>query len=120
MTDIIEQFKNLGQEAEHVLNQKYSVSKIEYILLQMLNITKVNTDVHDKLIDCFMEIIDTGYAPLEVVQFCMRELKWPKIKEQVIKRLEESDDPRVHKAMNDVLAVYEEEWEDEEFYKYYR
>ena len=37
----------------------------------------------------------------------------------VLNKIEESDDLRIISAMNDILEVYEDEWEDADLYEYY-
>jgi hypothetical protein len=53
-----------------------------------------------------------------MLEFCMRELRWP----SVAKRAEaviHSDDPRLRRLGTAVFAVYADEWEDADMYATY-
>jgi hypothetical protein len=72
------------------------------------------------LTKCFTDIINNyKCGPLEIVIFSMRELQWRDIKAAAYEKKQSSKDPRIWASMNDVLAVYEEEWEDADLYEYY-
>jgi len=119
MINVIECFQELGKQAETELDQKYSVSEVEGIFLDMLNLIKENPQAHADFVSVIIDMLDEGNVPYEAIQFCMRELKWMDVKQGIIERLKKSDDPRVHTVMNNLLSVYEDSWDDADFYKYY-
>jgi hypothetical protein len=67
----------------------------------------------------FLSVIGNENEPWELVQFCMRELQWKEGKESITKLRDDSNDLRFVTVMNDILAVYEDKWEDEDLYIYY-
>ncbi len=93
---------------------------LEPFLLKILNHIKLNDSLKDIYINYFIMLIGNRIlGPFEIIVFCMRELKWPEVAEQAIYKKNNSDDPRVISVMNDILAVYEDEWEDADLYSYY-
>ncbi|MES9903017.1 MAG: hypothetical protein ABW168_10075 [Sedimenticola sp.] len=119
MRFVVENLRELGIQAESTLKESYGVNAVEGQLLEMLQLLKSNTKFKSEFVQVLLEFLDEGNAPYEVVQFCMRELQWPEIKQHAQNMLESSDDPRVHKVANEVLAVYGEAWEDEDLFSYY-
>jgi len=119
MTNIIDDFQVLGRKAGSELDTKFSVSEVEPIFLVMLNMLKSNPQLRTQFISCILNMLDDGTLPFEAIQFSMRELKWDEVKQGIIDRLGRSEDPRVHSVMNELLAVYEDGWEDEDLYQYY-
>ncbi|NOZ54344.1 MAG: hypothetical protein GXP08_14640 [Gammaproteobacteria bacterium] len=119
MIKIIDDFQKMGRKAGAELDTKYSVSEVEPTFLEMLNTLKDYPQNKEQFISCILNMLDEGIVPFEAIQFSMRALKWEEVKQGIIDRLEESEDPRVHSVMNELLAVFEDEWEDEDLYQYY-
>lgn len=120
MSDVKIFFKKMAMIAQKKWENTYSSEELEPELLDSLNFVKANLNKRNVLSQCFIDIVnDYRNGPLEIVVFSMRELQWVEVKDAALSRKQISDDPRVQSAMNDVLAVYEDEWEDADLYKYY-
>ena len=119
MIDVTQKLKELGLQAEAILKESYGVNAIEGKLLEMLQTIKSNPEYKNDFVKVFQFFIDDGDVPYEATQFCMRELQWPEIKQYAVSMMENSNDPRVQKVANEILAVYEDEWEDEDLFNYY-
>ena len=91
----------------------------EPLYLELLEFLKINSDKKDCLSEKLANRVKNAQQPWEAVQFCMRELKWEAVKNAALGRRNSADDPRVISVMNDILAVYENEWEDADMYQYY-
>ena len=120
MSNIKNIFKKMSIATQKKWETTYGSDALEPELLSILNFAKANPDKQNELSECFIGIInDYRNGPLEIVVFSMRELQWSEVKNAALTRKQSSDDPRVWSAMNDVLNVYEKEWEDADLYKYY-
>lgn len=120
MSNVKISFKKMAMIAQKKWENTYGSEEIEPKLLDILNFVKANLDKRNILSQCFIDIInDYRNGPLEIVIFSMRELKWNEVKNAALNRKKISGDPRVWSAMDDVLAVYKDKWEDAELYKYY-
>ena len=119
MTNIIEEFISLGEKSDISLSREGDLAKVEKSFIQMLGIIKNNMELKSSFLDIFSKSIKSDYMPIELIQFCMRELKWPEVKLMAIKQLEHSNDPRLISSIGSILEVYETEWPDEDLYDYY-
>ena len=85
----------------------------------VLNFIKGNVPYRSEVLSYFLSIMKGEIdMPPELIEFCMRELQWPEIKNFAIKQIE-SGDPRTLRFMEHILEVYQSEWEDADLYKYY-
>lgn len=98
----------------------YGVNEIEDLLLQVLNFLKANSENYLEFSNYFVDRLQRKEQfPLEIMIFAMRELQWPEIKQAAISEKEKTDDWRIISAMNDIISVYEEDWEGVDMYEYY-
>jgi len=123
MNDVMQKFKQLSSEANAILNRTFDCRKAEPIYIEILNLIKANPDYRSQFTKAFLVILSTGNAPWELIQFCMRELQWPEVRDAVLaemrSELEGHHDWRIIAVLNHILEVYEEEWRDSDLYKYY-
>ena len=120
MSDLGTKFLKLCEDVSEVFGRGCGLNLIEPHLLKVLDFSRENPEARMELAECFKKILrDRSAGPLEIVIFCMRELRWPEVEKEATDRLVSSDDLRVQSAMNSVLAVYDDEWEDADFYEYY-
>ena len=120
MSNVKNSFKKMAMVTQKKWENTYGSEGIEPELLDILNFVKANLEKRNILSQCFIDIInDFRNGPLEIVIFSMRELKWCEVKNAALNRKKNNDDPRVWSAMDHVLAVYEDKWEDADLYKYY-
>lgn len=118
---IIKKFEDLCYIAKNIWeNNTHGIRDLEPYLLDILKFTKNNLELKSKLAKSFIKIInDHRNGPLEIVMFAMRELRWEEVMMAALERKRTSTDPRVWTGMNDVLDVYEDDWEDADMYEYY-
>lgn len=87
--------------------------------IDALKIIKENESYKQEVLKYFIAIMKGEIdMPPELIEFCMRELQWPEIKNFANQQLKNSD-PRRQRLIEHVLEVYEEEWEDADLYEYY-
>lgn len=116
-----ELFEHLCLESKKLWEEsKLGTKEIEPSLLNILNFVKNNINYKLIFSNKFKKIlIDPNEGPLEIVIFCMRELQWLEIKNAALERSAKISDMRTKSAMRDVIAVYEDKWEDADLYEYY-
>lgn len=96
-------------------------NEIEHLLIELLMFVRSHPEAGKHLKECFERLVfDRNLGPLEIIIFCMRELRWPEIKDAVLSKMKGTNDPRILAGLDSVLAVYEDEWEDSDLYEYYR
>lgn len=116
---VTEEFWQLVMSAESTWETTDGTDELEPYLLAVLEFVKKNIDHRTELVECFKILVNEDRGPIEVLEFCMRELRWKEVQEAVIQTMKENTDIRVLDALNRILAVYEDEWEDGNLYKYY-
>lgn len=119
MIEAIKTFDDVCIEAGRVLDQTYSLESAEPFFVEALKMVKANPGLRLEFEGEFKRILDDGFAPFEIVEFCMRDLQWPAIREHVISRLRNSD-VRKGQVLQRVLDVYDRDWENEDLYQYFR
>jgi hypothetical protein len=126
LNKIHEKFKYLCDVVKEMEAITYGVNEIEDELLNLLNFIKSNKQDWDYMKQFFVKIVcgEEKY-PLQIIIFCMRELKWLEIKKVTINELESaikvnnSVSIQIANCMEDILAVYENVWDGSDMYKYY-
>ncbi|MDH5228451.1 MAG: hypothetical protein OEZ58_09180 [Gammaproteobacteria bacterium] len=116
---VADEFWTLVQAAESAWQKTDGTDELEPYLLQILQFVQSNSNSREELVENFKTIVKEEKWPIEILEFCMRELKWDEIKLSVLQEMSNSSDLRVRDALSRVLAVYEKEWEDSDLYKYY-
>jgi hypothetical protein len=119
MIEAIEAFDAIGVQAGKVLDETYSLEQAEPLFVEALELVKANPQLRSEFEAEFTKILDDGLAPFEIVEFCMRDLQWPVIREHVVGQLRKSD-ARRGQVLQRILDVYEPHWENEDLYQYYR
>jgi len=110
-------FCDLVKEKEKIT---YGVNEIEKELLDVLNYIKADREDEKEIKQFLIKIVrGLEFYPLEIIIFCMRELQWIEIKEAAIDEKSKTNDWRVIRAMNNIIAVYKTDWEDADLYEYY-
>ena len=112
-------FMSIVNRAKVCIESPSSSSDYEPILIELLNYIKSDKENKDEYIAFFCKAVDDESLPWEAIQFCMRELQWDEVKIRAQELIHSNDDFRVISVMRGILDVYEEEWEDSDFYNYY-
>lgn len=96
------------------------MNEFESLLLELLNFVKSRSQDAAYFKQCFIDIvIGVKYVPFEAVEFCMRELQWPEVRDVALRRLIDSPDFRVKDIMNRIIEVYDQVWQNRDLYAYY-
>ena len=105
MSTMMGDFKVLCDEIKLRESETYGYNEIEDILVKMLSFIKSHSGSRREFVAFFLDkiacdgeggVVYGNYAYLiQVIQFCMRELRWPEIKNMAIKRKNTSSDWRV-------------------------
>lgn len=129
MKIIINEFEKLCAQIKIREEKTFGYNEIEDLLLEALNFIKKHKDEKRQFAHFFIDSIlgsktnnlvyGGSHYLIQVIQFCMRELQWPEVKEAAIKEQSASTDWRVIGTMGSILEVYEKEWPDDELYEYY-
>ena len=123
MTDveIVQEFGRLIEVAEKKWRATYSADDLEPELLNILIFTKHNLDSKGVLEQCFLDLIYTKKwrVSLDVLEFCMHELKWSKIKQALEKVVENTNDIRERDALSGVIEAFSDDWNGAVIYNYY-
>jgi hypothetical protein len=117
--DVLKQFWSLYNEAKVTLETVLDTKKHEPFLLRILSYVKANEEFKNEFIDSFIHIIQDPEGTLEVVMYSMRELKWKEVYDATLKEYTDSNDIRTKAVLEDVLDVFEDEWDGSDLYDYY-
>ena len=118
MSAPLEEFARLSRRAAADLDATNSVRSVEPSLLQMLRVVEDHPELRAAFERAFIELCDSP-SPKEIVQFCMRKLQWPAVREHVAGAMRATKDTRFRSTMQQVLDVYDDEWADADLWEYY-
>ncbi len=114
-------FWELVRLAQEVWDKTYSTEEIEPYLLEFLRLAKDHPQERNDLTNCFIGLLKGHRATVEILQFCMRELQWREVKEAIEEQMwQNTGNVRLLDALQKILDVYFEEWQDADIYGYYR
>ncbi|MDQ8205727.1 hypothetical protein [Pelagicoccus sp. SDUM812003] len=86
-----------------------------------LRIIKIAKEEKEETVSFFRSAIWKEFEhPESMIPFCMRELKWIEVKNEANKRFEDERSPRLMNWVSDINHAFEKEWNDEEFWPYFR
>jgi hypothetical protein len=119
MNYVMKKFEHLSRKANTVLNKTFDCREVEPIYVEILNLIKANPSSRKQFAKALLSILDGKNAPWELIQFCMRELQWQEVKDELEKKIYLAEDPRVIAVLQDILAVYEIRWDHADLYEYY-
>lgn len=118
MKSINNTFSKLCLRARQAYDEELEGISFESALLDILNYVKKNKLYKAQFVELFNSLLISKDSPYEAVAFCMRELRWPEVRDYATKIMNESCDPRVE-ALRSVVTAYEDEWPDADLYEYY-
>jgi hypothetical protein len=119
MDETINKFWIFVHEANKTWEDIPDTRKFEPYLLRILQYVKGNKDYESQFKECFIQILnDDSIHAWEIVMYCMRDLRWEEVKEEVKKKWK-SGDIRTKAVMEDILEAYEPNWSASELYGYY-
>ena len=120
MRNEIKIFWKLCNKASLAWEESPDTKAYEASLMDILTHVKSFPEFEDEFIKCFVEIVNTPkLAVHEIVIYCMRELKWKSVYDAAYRIHCESLDIREKHIAEDILAVYENDWDNEDLWDYY-
>ena len=86
-----------------------------------MNFVKQYPESKDILEQCFIEVIHSRKwrVSIDVLEFCMHELRWPKVKEVIENIVRNTQDIRQRQALYHIPEAYSDDWDGFEYYNYY-
>lgn len=113
-------FVNQCISAKYACDNFDSTQDFEPFLLRVLLFVKSNPLHVSDFKEYFTRMLhDPNLGPWELIEFCMRDLQWPEILEAAKRRMSANADHRIKAVMAKIIAVYQQNWEDRDLYKYY-
>ena len=120
MNNHVKKFWQLCSKATSAWNENGDTHYYEPFLLAILTYVKSLPGFESDFKSCFLKLLNEPNLGIwEIVAFSMRELKWPEVRAEAEKILAQDNDYRVKQVMQDILDVYEEEWDDADMWQYY-
>ncbi len=119
---IVDDFRALVDEAAFVWEWGGipDTNRYETAFIAVLNHVKANIEQRDTFIGLFIEALDNpSLMGWEIVMFCMRELKWKEVYDEVYTRCMQEPNWTIKRRMEQILEVYEDNWEDADLFRYY-
>ncbi|MDM8084566.1 hypothetical protein QUV83_07315 [Cellulomonas cellasea] len=104
-------------------------ASIEPLLVEALERMKLDAEHREYYVDRLLKLIlEPSFGELvlgepgivELVEFCMHELRWPEIRLALTSLDVEGVDWRVRRSAQRVLMAYEDHWEGAEIYAKFR
>ncbi|MCD1573373.1 hypothetical protein [Agromyces mediolanus] len=96
------------------------VNSYEHRLLDLLDILRSGRVERAAAVDSLIGLtVGWPVGSLEILEYTMRELQWPEVRDALFKHLEEAPDFRTRKQAERALLVYEDRWEDGDIYVRY-
>jgi hypothetical protein len=112
-------FRSLVEAASKRWDATSGADELEPALLDILNFVKAHIESRSVLEDAFIELSRSKGVPVEILEFCMHELRWSKVRDEVESAIRGSTDLREQQALERVLTAYSDDWEDADLYAYY-
>jgi hypothetical protein len=119
----IDQFYKLARDAD--ATQKSEDTRgfpdLEPFCLKIIDLTKTHPTFRADFVDAFKSVVnDASLGAWEIIMLCMHLLRWPEIRDWSEKRRSEciaANDWRGEPVFGAILAAFDDNWEDAEFYE---
>lgn len=116
------EFVRLCLEAEEIDRKTTDVRATEQAMIQILNLVKSHPKKRDVFVKLFTEVIEGRIqAPDYLIPFCMRELRFPEIKERALQNVNNLEQyPRMMNYISDIIHAFEDDvWINADLWPYY-
>ncbi len=119
--EIAQEFWRLIDSAQQRWEKTYSADELEPSLLDILNFVKQHSKSRNALEKCFIDLVHAigKSVKVDVLEFCMYELRFPNVKRVVEETIRHSQDIRKQTALESILQAYSDDWDGVELYDYY-
>jgi hypothetical protein len=126
MNETVKRFWELCDQARYETNvlNLYGTLQYELSLRKILEHIKVNSERREiiaaQLVYILEYALDAFAYPLDIVDFCMRELRWSEIADAIRDRIKiTSEDPSICNSFKTLLTAYDVIWHGN-YYEYYK
>lgn len=109
----------LFDEAETECREGSSTTDFEPAFVRLLTFIRENPACHDAAERRFLDGLSSRPLCYELITFCMHSLRMDAVK-RAATRLIDPQNPRGWGPLSDIVASFEDEWEDADMYEYYR
>ena len=115
------EFNKLVDTVEEKWKTTYSAEEIEPSFLNVLNFVNQNLSSRDTLVQCFISLLHNPEwnGPVELIEFCMFELRWPEVKQAAEEIVKHTQDIRERDFLRTISYAYSDDWDGIDFYLYY-
>jgi hypothetical protein len=97
------------------------VDELQHLLEGLLDFLERNPSQLESAAETFAGLAESmPSGAVEILEFTMRELRWPAVKDALVRSVGESGDFRIRDQASRVLEVFEEDWSGGEIYRRYR
>jgi len=113
-------FYELCNKAKELWEQTYGTNELEPVLLEILNFSKDNSYEKETIEKCFVSLVSNSNYPFEILEFCMRELRFNSVLEAMTSEVTKMTEvEKMDTVLHRVFDVYEDIWENADLYPYY-
>lgn len=110
----------LLRAAHRACEEGPSTSDFEAEVAAVVDYIQANPECREAASRLFIEQVQRSAGCIEVLEYCMHELRWPEVEEAVRDHLAASEDWRVKTALAGVLAAFADDWPDADMYERWR
>jgi hypothetical protein len=116
-SEMINDFNRQLRTAEGILNTEFSFELAESNYLRCLEIVRANPDMRTQFVSSLTSLYEAKEVSDEPIAYLMHVLRWPEVASWAEEKLRTSRDSIATGAsLEKILAAYNENWENKEFY----
>ena len=125
-SDPLDRFWDVARKASNVLLATPGTAEAEPYMRELLNLVKSHPALRPRFEIAFLDMVRahgdhariSPYA-IEILEFCMHDLRWPTIRAAAEAVARSSRDPNTPRRMQFVIDAFENTWAGEEEWDYY-
>jgi hypothetical protein len=92
---------------------------VESAMVTLLGFIKAHPEARPAFVSAFVESVSgTKGAALDVIAFCMHELRWPEILEAA-RTCNRNPNPRSMNLIARIIEAYDDDWDSRDLYAYF-
>ncbi|GAA1475660.1 hypothetical protein GCM10009623_01060 [Nocardioides aestuarii] len=115
--ELAERLQVIRVAAQHLVG----VNLYEHALVDLLQLLQSDRLPYSTAVDALLQQARSwDWGAVEVLEFSMRSLQWPEVREALVAHVAHGDDFRTRDLAQQVLHVYEPAWPGGEIYRTYR
>lgn len=88
-----------------------STTDYEPAAAALLDYIQANPSCHEDAMAMVLTGVD-DMTPFELIAYLMYELRWPQVKEAVLRGIDANEDWRIKTALSHILEAFDDDWED--------